>query len=218
MKASLIPMLLAAILSSALAYAQTSLSTEAKAGARLRAAAESFEQVTEMSSSAPLTSIDKTIREASTAAQGIRGLLSTNASNQLDAQISAMKSARQNRDRAGLALSSIEAYRILVTTAADDVKVPTEVNLLDYAGFRYDADLKASPARWDDMKEAVAFARQHWSIVSPKVNSRALVTKIDKAIADMGKAAIGRSKSLAATSVKAELDLVDQLETYFLTR
>ena len=30
-------------------------------------------------------------------------------------------------------------------TAAPQTKVPTEVSLLDYAGFRYDADLKSRP-------------------------------------------------------------------------
>jgi hypothetical protein len=72
-----------------------------------------------------------------------------------------MKSARQVQDRAGLALSSIEAYRVLVGAVADNAKVPTEVSLLDYAGFRYDADLEANPARWGDMAAAVSFAREN---------------------------------------------------------
>jgi molybdenum cofactor biosynthesis protein B len=62
----------------------------------------------------------------------------------------------------------VEGYRLLVS-AAPQTKIPTAVNLLDYAGFRYDADLKARPVRWSDLKAAVEFANQQWNSISDGV-------------------------------------------------
>lgn len=189
--------------------------SDAKSNEKLRAAAEPFEKLTEISFSAAWPTIDQTVGEAEVAAGGARGSLSKDAAGQLDAQISAMKSARQKHDRAGLALSSIEAYRVLVSAVTDNAKIPTEVSLLDYAGFRYDADLKANPIRWDNMARAVSFARKTWNALSPRAKASPVAMRFEKAITDMDKAVIQKSKSLAASSVKTELDLVDQLEKFF---
>ena len=182
---------------------------------KLRDAAEPFEKLTEISFSAALLKIDQTIGEAEAAAERTRGFLSNEAARQLDAQIAAIKSARQKQDRAGLALSAIEAYRVLVSAVTDNAKVPTEVSLLDYSGFRYDADLKASPIRWDDMAQAISFARKNWVTISPRVKSAQLAADFEKTITDMDNAVVQRSKKLATSSVKTELDLVDQLENFF---
>lgn len=182
---------------------------------KLRAAAEPFERVTEISFKATLAAIDQTIGEAETAARGVRTLLPLDAAGRLDAQIGAMKAARQKQDHAGLALASIEAYRVLVSAVADSAKVPTEVSLLDYAGFRYDADLKASPIRWRDMTKAVSFARETWAKLLPRAKSFPEAARFKKTIADMDKAVAQEEVSSAALSVKAELDLVDQLESFF---
>ena len=185
---------------------------------KLRAAAEPFETLTEIAFEAAWPVIDQTIGEAEAAAREARRLLPSDAAIQLDAQIAAMKSARQKQARAGLALSSIEAYHVLVSAVANNARVPTEVSLLDYAGFRYDADLKANPTRWNDMTEAVAFARRNWAKLLPRATTFPAAIAFEKAIADMDKAVTLRNASSAASSVKAELDLVDQLETFFSTR
>ena len=62
---------------------------------KLRDAAEPFEKLTEISFSAALLKIDQTIGEAEAAAERTRGFLSNEAARQLDAQIAAIKSARQ---------------------------------------------------------------------------------------------------------------------------
>ncbi len=192
--------------------------SNAKSNDQLRAAAEPFEKLTEISVSATFPAIDLTIGKAEAAARGVRKLLSKNAADELAAQLSAMKSARQKHDRSGLALSSIEAYRVLVSAVTDNAKTSKGVSLLDYAGFRYDADLKASPIRWDDMALAVAFARETWNALSPRAQGSPVATRFEKAITDMERAVPRKSKSLAASSVKMELDLVDQFEKFFALR
>jgi len=189
--------------------------SDAQSNKNLRAAAEPFEKLTEISFSAAWPMIDQTIGEAEAAAARVRGSLTQDAAGQLDARITAIKSARQKHDRAKLALSSIETYRVLVSAVTDNAKIPTEVSLLDYAGFRHDANLKANPVGWDDMAHAAAFARKTWDALSPKAEASPVAVKFEKALADMDKAVVQRSKSLAASSVKIELDLVDQLEQFF---
>ena len=189
--------------------------SDANSNKKLRAAAEPFEKLTEISFSAAWQTIDKTIGGAEAAATGARGSLSPDATVQLDEQTTAMKSARQKHDRAALALSSIEIYRVLVSAVTDNARIPTEVSLLDYAGFRYDANLKANPTGWDDMGRAASFARKTWDALAPRAKASPVAVKFEKALTDMEKAVVERDKLLAASSVKTELDLVDQLENFF---
>jgi hypothetical protein len=189
--------------------------SDANSNKNLRAAAEPFEKLTGISFSAAWQMIDQTIGQAEAAATGVRGLLTRNAAGQLGARIAAIESARQKHDRAELALSSIETYRGLVNVVNDNAKIPSEVSLLDYASFRYDANLKANPIGWDDMARAASFARKTWDALSPRAKASPGATRFEEALTDMDKAVVQRSKSLAASSVKTELDLVDQLEKFF---
>ena len=189
--------------------ASTPLPIDRRADDKLRAASEPFEKLTEIAFTATALVIDRTIREAATAARDVRPWLSSSAATRLEAQIAAVKSARRKRDHAGLALASIEAYRVLVDAVGNDARIPTEVSLLDYA------DLKADPARWADMAEAVSFARENWAKLLPKVTSFPQLIAFEKVIVDM--AVDQKNASAAALSVKAELDLVDQLEAFFST-
>ena len=182
---------------------------------KLRAAAEPFENLTEISFTAAWTTINQTAVKTETAAGGARGLLYKDAAVALNARIAAMKSALQKQDRAEVALSSIEGYRVLVSAVTDNAKIRTEVSLLDYAGFRYDANLKAQPIRWDEMAAAVSFARKTWETLLPRAKTSPVATRFEKAITDMNMAVIQRNKSLAASSAKNELELVDQLEKFF---
>lgn len=181
----------------------------------LLAAAEPFENLTEMAFAASWTRIDHTISEARRAAAGARGSLPAVAVGSMDAHLAAMTAARQKKDRADLALSSIEVYRVLVSSVSAGTRIPNQVSLLDYAGFRYDADLKSSPIRWDDMNQVVAFAHQQWAVVAPRIKDAALARRFTKSVDGMDRAAQQKNTSLAASSVRSESDLVDELENYF---
>jgi Repeat of Unknown Function (DUF347) len=175
--------------------------SQANINKKLRQAAEPFENLTEIAFSTAWPKIDKTVGEAEGATAGVRGSLSKDAAGQLDTQLSTMKTTRQNKDRVELALSSIEVYRILVSAVTDNAKVPTEVNLLDYAGFRYDANLKASPIRWDDMTRTVSFAHKTWGALLPRAKASPVAVRFAKVIADMDKASLFWVIKIAATTL-----------------
>ena len=183
--------------------------------APLLAAAEPFEKLTETAFSATPASLDLTIAEVRTAAAGVRGLLSASAARQLDERLISIASARGSNSRADLAIAAVEGYRVLVSAASATAKVPMAVNLLDYAGFRYDANLKAKPARWADMMEAMVFAREQWSSISSRVTDPGLRGRMDISLSEMEGAAKRQDVSAASAAAQSELALVDDLEKFF---
>jgi hypothetical protein len=187
------------------------------ASSRLLAAAEPFEALTEMAFSALGLHLERAIIAADAAAKGARDSLPQASLAQLDARLAGVHEAYKSDDRAGLAISSVEAYRILVS-AADPGKVPTAVSLMDYAGLRYDADFRAKPIRWRDMKEAAAYAREQWASISDEVADRSLKETADTAITDMQLGADQQNTFKARRSVNAELGLADELAKYFSKR
>lgn len=194
----------------------TTTSTGNPSKADFRAAAEPFETLTETAFTATPATLDAAVAKAKSAALNVRSSLPPASTVRLDAHLAALDAAHGKKDRTALAISSIEVYRDLVTASPNTAKTPTQVSLLDYAGFRYNADLSASPARWDDMKQAVAFANDNWALLTPKVGDPQLTSKFTRAIGEMEKAAALKSRPAAAAAAKAELDLVDQLEKHFL--
>lgn len=182
------------------------------------AAAESFEQLTETSFSATPSVLDGTIAEVQSAAAGLKGVLSQDADSRLNALLADIATARKADKRADLAIAAVEGYRVLVSAVSTNAKTPTAVNLLDYAGFRYDADLKAKPSRWDDMARAVAFGRDQWALIAPRVTDAGLNGQMEKALADMAGAAAGRDATAAAAAAQRELALVDDLEKFFSSK
>ena len=195
----------------------TAASATTSATPDLRAAAEPFEALTETAFTATAAELDAAVQKARASAQSARALLPNSAKAAFDAHLAALDAAHAKMARADVALGSIEVYRDLVSAVPAGGKVPSEVSLLDYAGFRYDADLKAGPARWSDMRNATAFADANWTAIAPRVTDPALTGKIATELAAMKQAVAARNAEAAARSVKAELDLVDQLETYFNT-
>lgn len=186
--------------------------------AAIAAAAEPFEKLTETAFTATPAVLDTTIAEVRSAAQEVRGALTGNAVTRLDEQLAAIDAARKSDNRADLAIAAVEGYRALVSSAASDGKVPVEVKLLDYAGFRYDADLKATPPRWSDMTEAAAFGRGQWASVSSKVTDAALRANMDKALTEMADGATSRNAAVSSAAAQRELALVDDLEKFFGNR
>jgi len=185
--------------------------------AQLLAAAEPFEVLTETAFDPSAAKVSKTIADAQAAAPAVRPLLPASAQSSFDRNMADIKSAGAAANAADLAQSSIENYRTLVTQGAGGSPVPAEVSLLDYAGFRYAADLKATPIRWSDMTAAVDFAKQNWAIVKPQIKDSTTASKFQATIDNMAAAAAAKNVDLAKASGGAELDLVDLLEKSFNT-
>lgn len=176
---------------------------------------EYFETLTEDAFTASPQDIDATIARARTALDRERPGLPATAAAAVDERLAAVIAARDGLDRSAIALSAVEGFRILAEAAPSTPQAPAEVSLLDYAGFRYGADLKSMPARWDDATAAAAFGSGQWARISSRVTDAGLKRRVDQALSDMSEAARSHDPGRAETAALRELDLVDALEVYF---
>jgi hypothetical protein len=189
----------------------------AQAPAPQLAAAEPFEALTETASTASRAELQTAALKAEAAAAAVRGYLSPQAAGELASHVVEMRAALQKDNRADMAIASVEAYRTLVS-AAPRAQVPMEVNLLDYAGFRYQADLRATPIRWADMAQAGTFARSQWATLSPQVTDPSLRSRVQDAMEGLRIAQEQRDPAQADRAARMQLDLVDELEAHFNAR
>ncbi len=181
----------------------------------LMAAAEPFENLTESAFITDTKKLDDLIAKAKSSADGSSKLLLPSEARVLAGHVAAINSARTGNNRADLAIAAVEGYRTLVSNASSNMKVPKQVSLLDYAGFRYQADLKANPARWSDTARAVNFADAQWKQISATVSDAALTKKVSDALAAMRSSSQSKDTKAAMDASTRELDLVDELEQYF---
>lgn len=183
--------------------------------ARLLAAAEPYEGLTESAFAQPfaeLEAIAATARAAAIAADDFLGDAEIKELAALDAEI---KDSLQSQSRTGVALGAVESYKILVSAQDDSAAIPIDVSLLDYAGFRFDALSKSTPPSWVAMTETAAYALDLWGQMRPRVAEPALVSKFDAALGAMGAAVESKDVAAAQSSAQQELALVDELESYF---
>lgn len=183
--------------------------------ARLLDAAEAFEALTEQAGTASSQNLDKLVVDANNAATAITPMLPAPVSAEIDSLLGAVENARSRGDKIGIALSSIEIYRLLVSEVPEGTPIPVNVSLLDYAGFRYQADLGVTPPRWNDMATAVEYANERWSALGPTVNDATLSSRFEATLADMESAVSSEDAASARSAVITELDLVDELEQHF---
>lgn len=181
----------------------------------LLAAAEPFEALTETAFSANKSQRTKAIEAAADAVRSVQGLVPQSVMTELNRNMAAISAADIADHPADIALASIENYRVLVTAVPGSPVVPIDVSLLDYAGFRFDADAQANPARWDDMGRALVFARQHWSSVATQAAVAKAAPRFEAALTAMEQAIHDKNTVHARAVAKTELDLVDVLEAAF---
>jgi hypothetical protein len=181
----------------------------------LMAAAEPFENLTENAFISDTRKLDDFIAKAKSSADGAAKLLAPGEANVLSNHVSAVDAARAGNNRADLAIAAVEGYRTLVTNSGGHQKVPKEVSLLDYSGFRYQADLKAKPIRWGDTMLAVDFADTQWQQISATVKDPTLVKNVLETLTVMRSASQSRDVKAAMAASTRELNLVDGLEKSF---
>ena len=179
------------------------------------AAAEPFEALTEQAPTSSKTELLNLIVNANQAAQTVSPSLDPQHQADMTNHLKAISRAQTTNNRTEIALASVEAYRTIVESAGDAGKIPQAVSLLDYSGFRYQADLSGSPVRWSDAGNAIMFAEQKWASISDRVTDTTLKSEFSKSLDDMKSAQKASDVKAAKAASTKELDLVDKLESFF---
>lgn len=189
---------------------------QSSTNAKLLAAVEPFEGLTETAIAGDAKKIDRAIQEADKIRTATRALLPADAASRYDALFTALHVAQTKHDNLAVALQAAEIYKLLVSWLdASAMTVPKEVSLLDYSGFRTNALLKATPPDWTAIAATAQEANGYWAKVRDRVSDKKLQAGMDKAQQGLAAAAKGHDAALSRSSTKADLDLVDELEAYF---
>ncbi len=179
------------------------------------AAAERFENLTEAAFGGAQASA-ATLALAHQASKTARSLLDPNEAATLDEKLAKLDAAAKSGVAADIALASMEAYRTTITASGGEGRIPLQVGMLDYAGFRFWASAKAAPPRWDEMAKARFFAEGQLALISPRIHDAAVIKKFDAALDAMDKAIIAKDSAAAVVAATTEMDLVDDLEKLFV--
>lgn len=182
---------------------------------RLLAAAEGYETLTETAFDKPFPELAATLTAARQKASDARALLAPDQAARLDSLGAGIDTALRDQNRSAIAIAAVETYKVLVSAQDSSAQVPVEVSLLDYAGFKYDANAKSRPVDWNQMAADVAYARETWARISPRVTAKGLSGAFDSALSGMETAVAQKNGVAAGIAVSNELALVDALEEHF---
>ena len=194
---------------------QATAMNQSETATALSAAGEPFEVLAETAFTATPAELDKSILAADGAANMLKTIVPATLSASLQTRLTAIRQARKSDQRVDLSLASIEGFRDIVSAVPGSPAVPINVSLLDYAGFRYDADAQAKPPRWDDMAAATTFARERWATLSGLAPLSKLRTRFGDGLTAMDAAVRAHNVTQARAAAKAELAMVDELEAAF---
>lgn len=205
--------LLMAMPFSAPAHADAHMS--ARDGSRLLAAAEPFAQITASAFTKSFADLKTEVTGAVRTAHAMQNALASNERPYLDVDLVNLRIALHHHARGHLARAAITCYRRLVAAIPAKSRPPRSAALMDYAGYRYDADLHAMPVHWQDMTGASAVARANWDRLAPHVHGADLRFRLEEAVNGMQIAASGHNARLAKRSATLELHLVGQARKQF---
>jgi hypothetical protein len=175
-----------------------------------------FEDLTEYAISGDTSGIKRALQAFNMRAEKIENALPETTRYELKALVDDIKDADRRGDLNAIALKSPEAYRVLIEALDPEaLKVPVEVSLLDYVGFRFLAVLHAKPGDFTDLEEAAKYAERNWQAIRSRVTDTGLRDAVDVSVAGLLKACTERDAGMAHFAAEVDLAQVDLLEAYF---
>jgi hypothetical protein len=160
------------------------------------------------------------INETTTAIEAslpkLRPVLPATTLTAIESQMRDQKTAVKAGNRLGIALASVELYR-LAQEAIDPHSraVPVQVALLDYAGFKILALAKGNPVDWASISATGKDAVSSWRQLEARISSVALRTMIGSIMTGLVDAPAVKDAAYTAFAARMLLDSVDLLEGQF---
>jgi hypothetical protein len=191
--------------------------TEAgRKNAILEVAISRCEDLTESAEAGKVKDMDQAIQALEGQRANILGVLSPEAGKRFEAGLAAIRQKRASEDFLKVALEAVETYRLL-TTSLDrgKLKVPIEISLLDYAGFKVKVLSKRQPPDWQAMQGVATQAAKDWQAIQGKVADKSLQSLMNTTMAGLNQAIEGQDAAMTRFAAQVVLDLVDLLEQQF---
>jgi hypothetical protein len=179
----------------------------------LLSAMSPFEDMTEFALAGSDSDISKTLVAADQQATIVKKALPAPAASQLATLMGDLHKAAAAKDHHEVARRAVEVFRLLIDNLrAKDLKVPKEVSLLDYAGYRLRVLAAAKSPDWQDIQKTAGEAAGWWNAIKSKVSDSALRATFDSVIRGLGDAAKLQNLPMLRFAAQIDLDLVDLLE------
>lgn len=183
---------------------------------RLINASSPFEDITEYALASDLNGMTKSLKACETETANVKSLLKSNDFRELTKSLSEMRTNFTEKKYSNLALSAVDGYKILVQALnPKGLKIPKQVSLLDYTGFRAIALLGAKNVDWSALLNNAKEANKLWKQFEHKVKDNGLKDAVNTTINGMHKAAVEKNVLASRLSAEMDLALVDLLENYF---
>jgi hypothetical protein len=180
------------------------------------AASSPFEDMTEAALAGDGQGIVRALRAYDVVAGKVESALPAAKRDELRVLVADIRKAKDQGSLDAIVLNAPEAYRVLIEGLdRGSLKVPLEVSLLDYAGFRFLALLHVRPVGWRSLQGAAEQARKNWTAIKMKVTDGGLRDAVNVAVAGMNRACALKNADMALLAAQVDLALVDLLETGF---
>jgi len=187
-----------------------------KANETLLRASSPFEDIVEFALNKNEAGITKSLTAADRKAAVVRDALPTTASGQFATLLEGIHKAATAKEHYAVAMSAVEVFRLLVDNLeAGSLKVPKEVSLLDYAGFKLKVLAAAPQPEWGAMRKTVDDAVTWWAAIKSKVSEKALRDAFNSTVRGLQQAGKVEHLPMLTFAAQIDLDLVDLLEGYF---
>lgn len=180
------------------------------------AASSPFEDMTEAALAGDRKGIERALRAYDAVAGKVEGVLPAAKLDELRLLVADIRRAKNQGSLDVIVLKAPEAYRTLIEGLdRGGLKVPLEVSLLDYAGFRFLALLHVQPVDWRLLQGAGEQVRKNWTAIKVKVADGGLRDAVDVAVAGMNRACALKNADMALLAAQVDLAIVDLLEAGF---
>jgi hypothetical protein len=188
-----------------------------KTNETLLRATSPFEDLVEYALAKNDGGISKSMTVVDGDAAAVRRVLPAAAVAHYDTMLRALHTAAGAGMHHAAAMDAVELYRLLIDNLeAGNLKVPREVSLLDYAGFKMHVLAAApQPPDWRAMRRTAEEASGWWSVIRPRVSDRGLRDAFDSTVRGLREAARDADLAMVAFAARIDLDLVDLLESHF---
>ena len=146
-------------------------------------------------------------------ATAVKTALSASAASAFATLMEGLHRAATDKDHHHVARSAVDVFRLLIDhLEAKDLKVPKEVSLLDYAGFKLRVLAATQRPDWQDIRRTVGEAAGWWNAINAQVSAKALRDAFGSVMRGLNDAATLENLPMLRFAAQIDLDLVDVLE------
>lgn len=179
-------------------------------------AMSTYEDLTEYALDQNKEGIDQTIKSLDRLVDKLKNKLSKKAIQNLSENIEKIKIAKDNVDFPKIALYAVDSYKAISEELdTSTLKIPKEVVILDYIGFKLLTLLIQQNVDWNLIKKTSNEGLSQWENIRIQTSDKPLRNVMDTAIQGIQVAVNSKNMDMLRFAAQVDLDLVDLLEGYF---